>query len=84
MLRMRQTMKRHLKLDISSLWSTKVNHVIQFTGIHINQKRANRHVLESKVMAFADAYDMSFILKHYIEKSLGTQPQLQMITDSKS
>lgn len=47
-------------------------------------KRVNRSVLGSEIMAFADAFDMAFVLKHDIEAMIKKTLPIVMITDSLS
>lgn len=47
-------------------------------------KRVTRSVLGSEVMAFADAFDMSFAITHDIQTMLGKVILLQLFTDSLS
>lgn len=41
----------------------------------------NRSVLESEVMAFADAFDMAYIFKHDLQPMEGSCISLTMMTD---
>lgn len=52
--------------------------------VSYKSKRSTRSVLGSEVMAFADAFDMAYTLKFDLQKILGKELPLRMLTDNKS
>lgn len=73
----------HQNLGISYFWKTTIStNVILCFGSLTKQKRINHSVLGSEIMAFVDAFDMAYIIKHDLHLMTKSYIPLFMMTYS--